>query len=119
MLFRSTILRAAHATARSRMASNRAWRSYRQAFADALRMEWRRAKDAGAQASAAADDAVVDTLPPAVAARVASIRTLASYEPHTSVGHARFRALHAEADEVANWWGRLNKPAKGAHHVAL
>ena len=114
----AAILRAAHANARSRIANNRAWRSYRHAFADALRMEWRRTKDAAALAEAVREDSEF-VLPPDLAARVASIRTLASYEPHTSVGHANFRALHSEANEVALAARLMMIPAKGARHAAL
>ena len=102
MLFNlSAILRTAHAAARSKIANNAAWRSYREAFAVSLKAAWRDAKMEAAMRAVQAEDAVAVALPAAIVRQAADLRILAGVQSFTFAGTARFRELMAEADDVA------------------
>ena len=97
MINRSTILLDAHAQTRKM----RTWAgvpgTYRQIFADCLRLSWRAAK---AAAKEAAWEASLPPVPAEIEAEVAAIRTDAWFEPITSAGTARMLATLSAASAL-------------------
>ena len=118
---RAEILRATHATARWLRARAAFPRPYASCLNDALRTEWRKAKQKAAQAASeaaeAALDALVVPLPPTIAARIADLRLLASVQSLTASGTRQFRALNAEADHIAMAARCMIIPAPDNIHV--
>ena len=97
MFSRSAILRDAHAQARKM----RKWAgvpgTYRQIFADCLRLAWRAAKAAAAEA---AWEAALPPIPAAIEAEAAAMRADAWFEPITTMGTARMVAILSAADTL-------------------
>ena len=107
---------------RHKRADWRVWDHYRAAFAYGLREAWRAAKARAAQverdAAFAAAEAVVPALPADVARRVADLHILAGVQPLNSYGAAHFRAIRAEADDIARAARCSMIPAQDHSHHA-
>ena len=130
MLDRSAILRTAHGQARywmaqdsKRLSRGRRWRSYRDAFRYALRLEWGSAKERVRQAAedaelARLEEAEAAAAQGAVAAGIDALRRFAETMPLTLDGRERRRTLLIEADDLAMAARAMMIPApEPAHHA--
>ena len=97
MLNRSAILRDAHAQTRKMRTWTGVPGTYRQIFADCLRLAWRAAK---AAAEEAAWEAALPPIPAEIEAEAAAMRADAWFEPITTTGTARMVAILSAADAL-------------------
>ena len=113
---RAEILRDAHAHVRDMRRYGGFNGSYRAAFASALRLVWHAAKEAAADA---AWEAAQAPIPAEVAERIADLRAEAWWQPFTTPGAARHRALMAEADDLAQAARCSMIPAQDTQYALL
>ena len=127
MLDRSAILRDAHQRARQLRhqerhvrADWRKWTSYAKALACGRREAGAGAKQQAAHAErdAVMLDADDAPLPADVAQRIADLHILAGIQPLNSYGAAQFRAIRAEADDIAQAARLSMIPAQDHTHHA-
>ena len=121
---RAEILGAAHAGARSKIANNRAWRSYPEAFAVSLKQAWQTAKQEARDRRMAAEDAAeaalaaANPLPNDVARRISDLRMIAEAQTLTAYGSHRRELILAEAEDIERAARCMMIPAQDISHYA-